>query len=49
MTIELPSFDEDVVELIICTTNDVTPRMLAEYERNGYDTLLYKHIVLIKR
>lgn len=49
MTTELPEFDLECKELIITTTNEVTGRMLSEYARNGWDCLIYKNIVLIKR
>lgn len=48
-TEDLPCFDEEVRELFICTTHDVTGRMLADYERAGYDCLIHGKIVLIKR
>lgn len=50
MTFEdLPCFDTGCRELFIMTTGDVTGRMLVDFERNGYDCLIYKKIVLIKR
>ena len=44
-----PLFDLSCKELFILTTRDVTGRMLADYERNGFDCLIHKDIVLIKR